>query len=129
MCDPIPESSTKSLERGTGLPALRRPGATAAPVALPLCCSASGLTRLEVHVLSSRAQSLIAVAANRHQSPDRCRLYTVVLRDRCASYRLLSLGLDAERLEVRRSAVVVRRAVVIQWTHVVGTEMVEGTDE
>ena len=87
------------------------------------------LTDLEVHVPSSQAQGLVAATANQHRSPDRCRLYAVVLRDRCASYRLLSLGLDAERLEVRRSAVVVRRAAVIHWTRAVEIEMVEGTDE
>ena len=71
--------------------------------------------------LSSQARDSLADAVNRHQQPDHSRLCAVAVRDRCASFRLRSLGLEADRMEVHWSTVAVRRAVEI--------EMVAGTDE
>ena len=70
-----------------------------------------------------------------HRRTARLALYHARLWPPChgrvmrAPFRLRLLGPDAERMEVRRSAVGVRRAVVIHWTRTVEIEMVEGTDE
>ena len=95
---------------------------------LESCSSASRLARLEVHVLSSQARDPLAAAIDWRRQPDRSRLWAVAPRDRCASFRLRLLGLEADRMEVHWSTVAVRRAAVIHRTRAVEIEMVEGTD-